>query len=271
MSDTLNLYGSYATGFKPGGFNVSTNAAFTGVFEFEDESAESFEVGAKMGIGDTAELNIAAFYTEYTNLQTGQFDGVLGFNVRNAGEAEISGVELDGRWLVTQGLTLSAAVAYLDFEYTDFENNQCYFGQQVLEPGAVQPDGVTCDATGKRKEYTPEWTGSIIADYVMPLGDSLELRTTLDLNYSDSYTFNPTLDPRSEQDSFTKVNLRVAVGAPSGQWELAFVGQNLTDEDVVIYGGEAPLAGTLTGGTGMAYYKFLDRPATYAVQGTYRF
>lgn len=224
-----------------------------------------------MGIGDTAELNIAAFYTEYTNLQTSQFDGVLGFNVRNAGEAEISGVELDGRWLVTQGLTLSAAVAYLDFEYTDFKNNQCYFGQQVLDPGAVQPDGVTCDATGKRKEYTPEWTGSIIADYVMPLGDSLELRTTLDLNYSDSYTFNPTLDPRSEQGSFTKVNLRVAVGAPSGQWELAFIGQNLTDEDVVIYGGEAPLAGTLTGGTGMAYYKFLDRPATYALQGTYRF
>ena len=286
-TDDMMLYATYVEGFKAGGFDIRSNGHpdpnvvnaqnlgrgldIVGVFEFEDESAESFEVGAKMGIGDTAELNIAAFYTEYTNLQTGQFDGVLGFNVRNAGEAEISGVELDGRWLVTQGLTLSAAVAYLDFEYTDFENNQCYFGQQVLEPGAVQPDGVTCDATGKRKEYTPEWTGSIIADYVMPLGDSLELRTTLDLNYSDSYTFNPTLDPRSEQDSFTKVNLRVAVGAPSGQWELAFVGQNLTDEDVVIYGGEAPLAGTLTGGTGMAYYKFLDRPATYAVQGTYRF
>ena len=40
---------------------------------------------------------------------------------------------------------------------------------------------------------------------------------------------------------------------------------------MVTYGGEAPLAGSLTGGTGIAYYKFLDRPATYALQATYRF
>jgi outer membrane receptor protein involved in Fe transport len=224
-----------------------------------------------MGIGPAAELNIAAYYTEYTNLQTSQFDGVLGFNVTNAGEAEIQGVELDGRWALTDGLTLSGGLAYLDFEYTDFKNNQCYFGQQQLDPGSVQPDGVTCDATGKRKEYTPEWTGNITADYVMSLGQALELRTVLDLVYSDSYTFNPTLDPRSEQDSYTKVNLRVSLGHQDGTWELAFIGRNLNDEDVVTYGGEAPLAGSLTGGTGIAYYKFLDRPATYALQATYRF
>jgi outer membrane receptor protein involved in Fe transport len=286
-TDAMMLYATYVEGFKAGGFDIRSNGHpdpavvnaqnlgqgldIVGVFEFEDEAAESLEVGAKMGIGERAELNIAAFYTEYTNLQTSQFDGVLGFNVRNAGEAEISGIEFDGRWLLSRGLTITGALAYLDFEYTDFRNNQCYFGQQVLDPGAVQPDGVTCDATGKRKEYTPEWTGSLIADYVMPLGDSLELRTTLDWNYSDSYTYNPTLDPRSEQDAFSRVNLRVAVGAASGAWEVAFIGQNLTDEDVVIYGGEAPLAGTLTGGTGIGYYKFLDRPATYALQGSYRF
>ena len=281
------LYATYVEGFKAGGFdirsnghpdpavvnarNLARNLDIVGVFEFEDESAESFEIGAKMGLGPAAELNLAAFYTEYTNLQTSQFDGVLGFNVRNAGEAQIKGIELDGRWRLSDGLTLSGALAYLDFEYTDFKNNQCYFGQQVLDPGAVQPDGATCDATGKRKEYTPEYSGMLSADYVMPLGRGLELRSTLDLVFSDEYTFNPTLDPRSVQDAFTKVNLRIALGAQSGAWELAFIGQNLSDEDVVIYGGEGPLAGALTGGTGMGYYQFLDRPATYAVQGTYRF
>ena len=281
------LYATYVEGFKAGGFdirsnghpdpavvnarNLARNLDIVGVFEFEDESAESFEIGAKMGLGPAAELNLAAFYTEYTNLQTSQFDGVLGFNVRNAGEAQIKGIELDGRWRLSDGLTLSGALAYLDFEYTDFKNNQCYFGQQVLDPGAVQPDGATCDATGKRKEYTPEYSGMLSADYAMPLGRGLELRSTLDLVFSDEYTFNPTLDPRSVQDAFTKVNLRIALGAQSGAWEVAFIGQNLSDEDVVIYGGEGPLAGALTGGTGMGYYQFLDRPATYAVQGTYRF
>lgn len=286
-TDDIMLYATYVEGFKAGGFDIRSNGHpdpavvnaqnlgrgldVVGVFEFEDESAVSYEIGAKMRLGARAELNATWFFTEYTDLQTSQFDGVLGFNVTNAGEAEISGVELDGRWAIAEGLTLNGALAYLDFAYTDFLNNQCYFGQAVLEPGAVQPDGATCDATGKRKEYTPEWTGSLTLDYVRPLTASLELRTALDLMYSDSYTYNPTLDPRSTQDAFTKVNLRVALSEVSGRWELAFVGQNLTDEDVVIYGGEAPLAGTLTGGTGIGYYKFLDRPATYAVQGTYRF
>jgi outer membrane receptor protein involved in Fe transport len=281
------IYATYVEGFKAGGFDIRSNGHpdpavvnaqnlgrgldIVGVFEFEDESAESIEIGGKFGLGAAAEINIAAFYTEYTNLQTSQFDGVLGFNVRNAGEAEIKGIELDGRWLVAEGLTLSGSVAYLDFEYTDFKNNQCYFGVQVFEPQLIQPDGVTCDATGKSKEYTPEYSGVVSADYVLPLGSSLELRTTLDLVYSDSYIYNPTLDPRSVQDAFTKLNLRVALGSQSGNWDIAFIGQNLTDEDVVTYGGEAPLAGTLTGGTGIGYYEFLDRPATYALQGTYRF
>ena len=101
------VYATYVEGFKAGGFDVRSNGHpdpavvnaqnlgrgldIVGVFEFEDESAESLEIGGKFGIGATAELNIAAFYTEYTNLQTSQFDGVLGFNVRNAGEAEIKG------------------------------------------------------------------------------------------------------------------------------------------------------------------------------------
>lgn len=292
--DDVMLYATYTEGFKAGGFDIRSNGHpdpdvvnacrlntavsppvcaqdIVGVFEFEDEEATSYEMGAKWAIGNTAELNAAMYFTEYTNLQTSQFDGVLGFNVTNAGEAEIYGVELDGRWAATDNLTLSGAIAYLDFEYTDFKNNQCYFGQQVLDPGAVQADGVTCDATGKRKEYTPEYSGFVSADWVMPVGDSLEFRTIVDLVFSDDYIFNPTLDPRSEQDAYANWNLRLSLGAADGTWDVAFIGKNLNDEDVVTYGGEAPLAGALTGGTGMAYYKFLDRPRTYAVQASYRF
>lgn len=290
LGDSTMLYATYVEGFKAGGFDIRSNgnpdpavvnaqnlglgADIVGVFEFEDEAATSYEFGMKTGLGDSAELNVAAFFTEYENLQTSQFDGVLGFNVTNAGKAEIRGIEADARWLIAEGLTLTAAGAFLDFEYTEFDSNQVYFGmaQDVFgEANLVNADGVTYDASGKRKEYTPEFTGSVSLEYVRPLSNGLELRAIYDLNYSDSYTYNPTLDPRSEQDAFTLHNLRVGVGSTSGSWEVAFIGKNLTDEDVVTYGGEAPLAGALTGGAGIAYYKFLDKPVTYAVQGTYRF
>ncbi|MBT4522334.1 MAG: TonB-dependent receptor, partial [Halieaceae bacterium] len=79
------------------------------------------------------------------------------------------------------------------------------------------------------------------------------------------------LDPKGSQDSYTRVNARMAVGAADGTWEVALVGKNLTDEKVLSFGGNATLAGPLTGGGGNAYYGFIDRPLSVAVQGLYRF
>jgi iron complex outermembrane receptor protein len=95
--DDSMLYATYVEGFKAGGFDIRSNGHpdpavvnaqnlgqgldIVGVFEFEDETAESIEIGGKFRFGGAAELNVAAFFTEYTDLQTSQFDGVLGFNV----------------------------------------------------------------------------------------------------------------------------------------------------------------------------------------------
>jgi outer membrane receptor protein involved in Fe transport len=277
------LYATYTTGFKSGGFDVRSNAHpdqsvvnalrarvidLQGVFEYEEEEAESIEFGGKFTLADgAAELNVALFRTEYTDLQTSQFDGTLGFNVTNAGEATSQGLELDGRWRVSEGLTLSGSAAYLDFEYDKFPNAQCYFGQ---EPNSTSNPGL-CDVTGKRREFTPEYQASLSADYVQPLGDALELRGTVDFVYSDSYLASPALDPNLEQDSFTKVNARISIGAADGQWDLALVGKNLTDEEVVSFGNIAPLATTFTGGAGAVYYGFYDRSSSVALQGTLRF
>lgn len=294
-ADTM-IYATYAEGFKAGGFDARSNAHpdpavvnaarlnfgdtppsvaqdLVGVFEFEDERAESYEVGIKTAIGQTAEVNVAAYFTEYSDLQTSQFDGVLGFNVTNAGKAEIKGLEADARWLFAEGWTASANFAYLDFEYTDFPNSQTYFGMAADvfgEANLVNPDGVTYDASGKRREYTPEFTGSVSIEWVLPLGE-MQLRTVYFANYSDSYIWNATLDPRSVQDSFVTHDLRIGLGPSDGNWEIAFIGRNLSDEDIVSFGGNTPLAGAFTQGTGTSYYHFLNSPATYAVQGTYRF
>ncbi len=286
LTEDAMVYISWTTGYKSGGFDVRSNAhpndisgtyptlapmtSPDGVFEFEEEEAESIEIGGKFTLLDgAAELNAALFRTEYTDLQTSQFDGTLGFNVTNAGEATTQGLELDGRWRVNEGLTLSAAMAYLDFEYDKFPNGQCYFGQ--TSNGGTGPYADQCDVSGETREFTPEWTGSLTADYVHNLSDALELRSTLDLIYSDSYLTAPTLDPRTEQDAYTKVNLRLALGSSDGQWEVALVGKNLTDEEVITFSNQLPVSTTFTGDQGTAYYAFYDRPRSVALQGKLRF
>lgn len=286
LNSTDMLYASYTTGYKSGGFDVRSNShpnpavnnavnasadpenpqPITGVFEFEDEQVTNYELGGKFSFaGGRAELNAALFYTDFEDLQTSQFDGAFSFNVTNAAEASIQGLELDGRWAATEQLTLSGGFAWLDFEYDDFPTAQCYFGQ------AEQPGQIHCDASGKTREFTPELQGNLSTNHRMPLGAGLTLDSTLDLIYSDEYLATPTLDPRMEQDSYVKLNGRLALSGRDDRWEVALVGKNLTDEDIVSYANGLPVATVLTQGTASGYYAFYERPRSIALQGTLRF
>lgn len=281
ISDSSMLYASYTTGFKAGGFDVRSNAnpnpavnnatllgsPLTGSFEYEEEEAKSIELGGKFSIGSSAELNVALYSTEYTDLQTSQFDGTLGFNVTNAGEATVRGLEMDGRWQVTDSFLLSGGLAYLDFEYDSFPNGQCFFGQIPNSPGFPG----LCDVTGERREFTPEYTATLTGDYETSITDAMLFRMTVDLSYSDDYLISPTLDPRLVQDSYVKVDARIALASADDTWEVALIGRNLTDEAIATFGNQAPVSTTLTRGTGTAYYAFYERPSSVAIQASYRF
>jgi hypothetical protein len=54
-------------------------------------------------------------------------------------------------------------------------------------------------------------------------------------------------------------------------WEVALIGRNLTDEEIINFGGNTPLGSTLTGGRGNSYYAFVNRPRNVAVQFNYNF
>ena len=221
-----------------------------------------------MSLADgAAELSVAWYMTDYTDLQVSQFDGTLGFNVTNAGEAKVQGIEADGRWAVSEHVTLTGSLAYLDFNYEKFPNSQCYY-QQVDADGV--DDGL-CDAGGMRKEYTPEMQANIGASWVGDISEGVMLNASLDLAYMDEYLYAANLDPRSKQDAYTMVNARIALSNSQGDWEVALIGRNLSDETVINFGGNTPLGGTLTGGLGNSYYAFVNRPRNVALQAKYNF
>ena len=281
-SEDTMAYLTWTKGFKSGGFDARSNGhpdvtvtnaqksgnQITGSWEFDREEATSIELGSKMSLADgAAELSLALYMTEYSDLQVSQFDGTLGFNVTNAGEATVQGLEADGRWAVTDHVTLTGSAAYLDFNYDKFPNSQCYF-QQV----ANSPDfpGL-CDVGGQRKEYTPELQANLGAAWVGDVGEGLVLQASVDIAYMDDYLYAANLDPATKQDATTMVNGRLALSDADGTWEVALIGRNLTDETVINFGGNTPLAGTLTGGAGNSYYAFVNRPLNVALQAKYNF
>ena len=277
--DTM-VYATWTKGYKSGGFDARSNghpdasvnnglksgAAITGSWEFANEEATSVELGSKMSIADgAAELSVAWYMTDYTDLQVSQFDGTLGFNVTNAGEAKVQGIEADGRWALTDNITLTGSVAYLDFNYEKFPNSQCYFQQEDTDGDKL------CDAGGERKEFTPELQANLGAAWASEMSNGLELNASLDVSFMDEYLYAANLDPRSKQDAYSMVNARIALAGSEGAWELALLGRNLTDETVINFGGNTPLGGTLTGGAGNSYYAFVNRPRNIALQVNYSF
>jgi outer membrane receptor protein involved in Fe transport len=272
--DTL-LYASYTQGSKGGGFDIRSNSypenpVNPGSFEFEDEQATSYELGGKFSFG-VLEVNAAAFFTHYEDLQVTQFDGTVGFNVQNAAEAETKGIEIDGRWLLSESLVLSGSLAYLDFEYKDFDIAQC--APDLVLPNQVLSSTVPglCNLSGERAIYTPELTGSLRLQYEQDFSDWAYLSYGLNMEYSDEYNAGVTLDPNTMQDSFVRLGARIALSDYEDQWKVALIVNNLTDERVMTLSNSLPFSTTLTGGTGVAYYGIYERPRSVAVELTYKF
>jgi len=275
LNDAVMLYASYTEGSKGGGFDLRSNnvpgaAVNPGSFEFEDEHATSYELGAKFGF-DRGEINVAAFLTEYEDLQITQFDGTVGFNVQNAAEAEIKGIELDGRLLLAENLMLTGSLAFLDFEYKDFDVAQC--APAISNPNQTASSTVAglCNISGERAASTPELSGHLSLQYEHSVSDWAFLSYAINMEYSDDYNASSTMDPNTRQDSFTKWGARIALASNADTWQLALIGHNLTNERIMTVSSTLPLSTTLTGGAGTAYYGIYERPRSLAMELSYNF
>lgn len=259
VNDDVMVYVSASQGFKGGGFNEAEASGDIGRFEYEDEEANSLELGGKMTLLDgAAELNGALFYTEYDDRQVSAFEGTT-FVVGNAAKSTTQGLELDGRWAATDNLTISASMSYLKSEFDDFADAGCT-AEQIRN--SVGP--CTQDLSGKETEFAPKWSYNLSAEYVVPVSDFMDLRFQVDANYSDDYFFAQDLDILESQESYTKVNARIGLGGNNGIWELALIAKNLTDETTLSHGNDIPLFNG-------AHFSFMDEPRTVALYGVYRF
>ncbi len=274
-SEDSLLYLSWSEGFKSGSFDFRANNKgiapdMLSSFEFDDEEATNIELGGKFVLaGGAFELNAAAFFTEFDNLQISIFDGGLGFNVGNAASAEINGLELDFRWAATDNLTIRGGLAFTDFEFTDFENGQCYFGK--APDSDLNGDGTLthCSYTGNSNQMVSDMQGNLTFDYRRPVFNGLELSAVLDVFFTSEYDASATYDPGLVQDDYSLVNIRLALGSATGKWQVALLAKNITDEIVLSFGGDTPLSGSSF--LSKSNYAFYGAGRTLTAQAIFRF
>ena len=174
VTDDINAYLSYATGYKASSVNLSFGSrrpkaraaaiqtAGIGVVNQDfgtrfagPESAEVFEGGIKAK-WSTGSVNIAAFYEAIKGFQSNIFTGTT-FVLANAGKQSVYGAEFDAIWRPVRPLSFGLAMTFLHPKYDDFK--QSAFG----------------DATGIRPSDIPGFSGTFSVDYDHELANSNHL------------------------------------------------------------------------------------------------
>jgi outer membrane receptor protein involved in Fe transport len=261
LNSDVMLYASLSKAFKSGGFSengttgddVGEHGGIPTTFDFDEEEALALEVGGKTTLlNGRATLNFALFRTEYDDLQVSSYDGVS-FVVGNAAKAISQGLEVDGVVRLTESLTVSGSLAYLDATYDEFDNATCTAAQSGGNPLCTQ------DLGGETLSQAPEWSANLAFDHLWSLSDELNLHSHIDFSYSDEHYLAADRDERSLQDAYTLVNARLALSAANAGWEVALLGKNLTDEEYFTFASDA-------GFQNGAFFAFTGAPRTLAIQ-----
>ena len=263
-------YGSYARGYKAGGFNFdrpntqfSVGAAgfaitYRNTTAFAPETVDAFELGAKTSwLGKSLLINAALFHQRYENFQLNTFLGTR-FIVESIPAVTSDGVDMDFLWKPpVAGLRLQGGVTYANTRYESFT------AAQLVDPTAFAG---LARLPGAHLSFAPEWSASLAATYEHPIGDALVGRANVSAKYLSDYNTGSDLAPQKAQAAYTVVNARVGVGALNGRWMLEGWALNLTDKDYIQVAFNSPLQGLETDPEAIrTYVGFLGAPRTYGM------
>ncbi len=274
VSNEINVYASYATGFKASSVNLSrdsrpsaadftpgvgpaqgrgstflapaspiTNAGLatpnlnSGTRFAGPEKAEVYEIGMKAqwdGFG----FNLALFDQTIENFQSFIFTG-LGFTLLNAGQQSVRGFEFDATVQPTDGLVFTFAATHLDPVFDSF------------------PNPVLGDLSGQRPGGIPAWSLRTSATHTHEFGSSgTTLITRVDYSHESNVDVNnglPTFNfqrgnTRIFQREVNLVNASMTLALENGL-EIGAFARNLFDEQFIL----TVFDGVAQGGTVSGY------------------
>jgi len=300
ITEDVNVYTTYARGYKAGGFNLDQEsvdiitasatgfiaagpASSTGIVDaarFKPEFANSYEVGIKgVYLDGRARINVAGFWTDFENFQLNTFNG-LGFIITNVDEVRSRGFELEALLAPSEGVTVNFGVTYADtrygkdvglcfpLQYPDGANNNC---DPVADVGAgaseFAPGGVFSDffADHHRITNAPAWSGNLSLYGERPLvGTEWTSYGTLGVRYNGRHNTGSNLHPLKFERHHYYVNMSVGVRSPDGHWDAQLWSQNLNNEyeNTIIF--DSVFQGGNQG-------TFFNTPRTYGLTLRYNF
>ena len=322
--DDLLVYGSYSRGYKAGGFNFDRSAlkaptlpfssfgggnsaagaqALVGNLQFDAETVNAFEIGAKYATGPFS-LSVAAFRQDFSNFQLNTFDGTV-FIVENVNgcSSSLSGGDRDqskftaapnynaaaattgacpsddvGYGVRSQGVELEATLVPIrDFRVTaGMTYADTKFRDQLVGRASGAPlNQALRKIPGQQLSLASPITVTGSMAFTPDIGSTgLSALFYVDTRVTGDYNTGSDLFPQKTQDGFALVNARVGIRGPSERWALEFWAQNVFNQDYAQVAFNSPFQeGAVSPafqdpqypGGRQIFSNFLAEPRTYGV------
>ncbi|MFM1887620.1 MAG: hypothetical protein RL026_2777 [Pseudomonadota bacterium] len=224
-TDNFMTYVQYATGFKGGGVSPRPFGPAQAA-PFGPEELVSYELGFKSDLFDRAlRLNASVFKSEYDDLLLSLSTCPAAFPpvspcalLTNAGDAEMTGLEVEAVWRPIDGLSVDGSFSKLDFEYKSFN------------PAAGGPTNPRGPQFGMRPNYVPETKWAIGAQYQVDMGDRGSFTPRVDVSYQGDIYASGFNAPTNLIEAYTVANARFTWRNADEDLDISLEVTNLTDE-----------------------------------------
>jgi iron complex outermembrane receptor protein len=219
-SSQVTVYGTYARGFRPGGFNLA--APTQNLLTFEPEYTDNLEAGLKTTTRDgRLRAYLSAFYIKWSDQQVSALDFTTFTGaIVNTGKATSKGLELELSALPAPRLLADLNLGYTHATYDDLDLS--------LDPSLPH------DLRGNRQPLTPRITATTAVQYRIPLGGAAgrELLLRGEWRHFGRQFFD--LENKIAQPAYSLFG--ASLGVRVGDFDLSVWGANLSDELYIRYG-----------------------------------
>jgi outer membrane receptor protein involved in Fe transport len=219
----LMVYARVASGYRPGGPNLSTNNDPTVPLSYAPDKTSNYELGLKgTALDRTVSFDASLYYIDWKDVQLQVVNSnFIGYFV-NGTQAKSEGVELSLEARPLSGMTISAWVAWNEAELTeDFPSTQFAFGEK-----------------GDRLPLSSRFSGSVSLEQSFPLTAQVSGFVSGSISYVGDRTglfTRQLVGARQELPAYAKTDLLAGVRYDS--WTANVFVNNLTDRRGLLSGG----------------------------------
>ena len=128
--------------------------------------------------------------------------------------------------------------------------------------------GAFCDFAGQTNQFVAQRQGTVTFNYRHQIaGTSAQIKSALDVIYNSGYQTTVSQEEAVAQPEYVQLNGRLALAHADQLWELALTGENLTNEGIISFAAEVPIALRIQGAN--SFYGFVRPPRSIGLNFRY--